>query len=136
MLSQNIQSSFIKSFRSNYPTRTWCINQSISDESYWTLPLCLAEAKKYRTRDEWERSSPISYQKAINRGWLIKCTAHIVGFKRRSTVPVIWTLERCIEMAKQCQKRAEFKERFHYPYEKARKNGWLDICCAHMGKVV
>ena len=55
-----------------------------------------------------------------------------VGFKRKPAVPVIWTLERCAETARQCQKRAEFKKRFHYPYEKARQNGWLEACCAHM----
>lgn len=132
MHSENIQSSFIKSFRSNFPVRSWCLSQSLSDDGYWTLDLCKEEAAKYQTRDDWEQGSPVSYQKAINRGWLIKCTAHIVGFRRKPAVPAIWTLERCVETAKQCQRRAEFKERFHYPYEKARLNGWLDICCAHM----
>ena len=132
MHSENIQSSFIKSLRSNFPVRSWCLSQSLSDDGYWTLDLCKEEAAKYQTRDDWEQGSPVSYQKAINRGWLIKCTAHIVGFRRKPAVPAIWTLERCVETAKQCQRRAEFKERFHYPYEKARLNGWLDICCAHM----
>ena len=132
MHSENIQSSFIKSFRSNFPVRTWCANQLLTDDSYWTLALCKEEAEKYQTRDEWERGSPVSYQKAINRGWLTKCTTHIVGFKRKPAVSVTWTLERCAEIANQCQRRSEFKERFHYPYEKARLNGWLDICCAHM----
>ena len=132
MLPENIQSSFIKSLRSNFPVRSWCLSQSLSDDGYWTLDLCKEEAAKYQTRDDWEQGSPVSYQKAINRGWLIKCTAHIVGFRRKPAVPAIWTLERCVETAKQCQRRAEFKERFHYPYEKARLNGWLDICCAHM----
>ena len=132
MHSENIQSSFIKSLRSNFPVRSWCSSPSLSDDGYWTLDLCKEEAAKYQTRDDWEQGSPVSYQKAINRGWLIKCTAHIVGFRRKPAVPAIWTLERCVETAKQCQRRAEFKERFHYPYEKARLNGWLDICCAHM----
>ena len=132
MLSENIQSGFIRSLRSHFPVRTWCSYASLADDGYWTLDLCKEEAAKYRTRDEWEKESPASYRKAINRGWLTKCTAHIVGFKRNPATPAIWTLERCKEAAKQCQKRAEFKKRFHYPYEKARQNGWLDICCKHM----
>ena len=131
MRSEEIQSIFIKSFRSNFPVRNWC-TQKLSDESFWTLSLCIEEASKYQTRDEWEKASPTSYRKAINRGWLTKCTAHIAGFRRKPTTLAIWTLEKCIETAKQCEKRAEFKARFHYPYEKARKNGWLEICCAHM----
>ena len=132
MLSENIQSSFIKSFRSNFPVRNWCINQSVVEESYWTLERCIEEASHFPTRDEWEKKSPVSYTKAIKRGWLTKCTAHIKGFKRRPAIPPIWTLERCIEAGRQCQKRSEFKKKFHYGYEKARLNGWLDICCAHM----
>lgn len=132
MISQNIQSNFIKSFRSHTPVRTWCIDQTRSEDSYWTLMLCMEEATKYQSREEWEQKSPISYQKAIKRGWLTKCTSHLKDFRRKPSVPAMWTLERCIETAKQCSKRAEFKEKFHYPYEKARLNGWLDICCAHM----
>lgn len=132
MRSENIQSSFIKSFRSNYPIRTWCSSQSLADDTDWTFELCKAEAERYQTREDWEKGSPISYQKAINRGWLTKCTTHIIGFKRKPTVPVTWTLERCAETAKKCQRRSEFKERFHYPYEKARLNGWLEACCAQM----
>ena len=132
MRSENIQNSFVKSLRSNFPVRTWCSSQCLSDDSYWTLDLCKEEAKKYHSRDEWEEGSPVSYKKAISRGWLIKCTAHIKDFRRKPAVPAMWTMERCVETAKQCQKRAEFKARFHYPYEKARQNGWLEACCAHM----
>lgn len=132
MHPENIQSNFIKSFRSPTPIRTWCTNQALWDESYWTLELCIKEASRFDSREDWERSSPISYKKAITRGWLTKCTTHIKDFRRKPTVPTRWTLEGCLEVARDCQKRSEFKARFHYPYEKARVNGWLDICCAHM----
>lgn len=132
MFLQNIQSGYIKEFRSHAPVRTWCIGNQSADDGYWTLDLCKEEAAKYQTRDDWEKGSSVSYQKAINRGWLTKCTAHIKDFRRKPAVPAVWTIEKCAEIAKQCQKRSEFKKRFHYPYEKARLNGWLDICCAHM----
>lgn len=132
MLLQNTQVPLFKSLRTNYPVRNWCLNQSIAEESYWTLERCIEEASHFPTREQWEKESPVSYTKAIKRGWLTKCTAHIKGFKRKPAVPAVWTLEQCIEMGKQCKTRTEFKKRFHYPYEKARLNSWLDICCAHM----
>lgn len=132
MHPENIQSSFIKSFRSSTPIRTWCTNLALLDDSCWTLELRIKEASKFNSRENWEKSSPISYKKAIARGWLTKCTTHIKDFQRKPAVPSRWTLERCLEVAKLCQRRAEFKEKFHYPYEKARLNGLLDICCAHM----
>ena len=132
MRSENIQSSFIKSFRSHFPVRNWCLNQSIVEESYWTLDRCIEEAAHFPSRELWEKESPVSYTKAIKRGWLTKCTTHIKNFKRKPAVPAIWTLEQCIDTGRQCKTRTEFKKRFHYPYEKARQNGWLEICCAHM----
>lgn len=132
MQSQSYQIPPYKQFRTTKPERSWCTNQSLVGGSYWTLERCIETAKQYPTREQWEKESPTSYQKALKRGWLTKCAAHIKGFKRKATVPTKWTLERCIEAAKECKTRIEFKKRFDYPYEKARLNGWLDVCCAHM----
>ena len=132
MQAQISQVPLYKQFRTAIPVRNWCLNQSVMDESYWTLERCIEEASHFPTREDWERSSPVSYQKAIKRGWLTKCTSHIKGFRRKPAVPAIWNLGRCIEAGKQCNKRTEFKKKFHYAYELARSKGWLDICCAHM----
>lgn len=132
MQSQSNQVPLYKQLRTETPERNWCTYQHQDEESYWTLERCVEEASQFLSRDQWEQKSPVSYSKAIKRGWLTKCTAHIKGFKRKAAVPATWTLELCLEAGKQCKTRTEFKKRFHYPYEKARLNGWLDICCAHM----
>ena len=136
MLHLKDQTDSSHSCRHQAPVRTWCTGefhkQLTASEGYWTLDLCIKEAGKYQSRDDWQKNSPISYGKAIKRGWLTKCMAHIPGFRRNATVPAIWTLERCMDVALKCEKRVEFSRRFHYPYEKSRLSGWLDICCAHM----
>jgi len=132
MQQQSNQIPLYKTFRTTNPTRNWCTNQSLVEESYWTLDRCIEEASHFSTREQWEKESPVSYRKAIKRGWLTKCTTHITGFHRKPAVPATWTLGRCIEAGRQCQKRSEFKKRFHYAYERARLKGWLDTCCAHM----
>ena len=132
MQAQISQVPLYKQFRTTTPVRNWCLNQSVVEESYWTLERCIEEASHFPTREDWENKSPVSYKKAIKRGWLTRCASHIKRFKRKSTVPAAWTLEGCIEVGRQCKTRTEFKKRFHYPYEKARLNGWLSICCAHM----
>jgi hypothetical protein len=132
MQAQISQIPLSKQFRTTTPVRNWCLNQSAIDESYWTLERCIEEAAHFPTRDDWEKKSPVSYTKAIKRGWLTKCTTHIKGFQRRPAVPATWTLEKCIEAGKQCKKRTEFKRRFHYAYERARLKGWLEECCIHM----
>jgi hypothetical protein len=132
MQAKSNQIPLFKFLRTNAPVRNWCLNQSVMEESYWTLERCIEEASDFPTREKWEQESPVSYSKAIKRGWLTKCTTHIKGFKRKPAVPATWTLERCIEAGRRCQKRTEFKRRFNYGYERARLMGWLDVCCAHM----
>ncbi|APC05637.1 hypothetical protein AOC10_03335 [Polynucleobacter asymbioticus] len=132
MQLQGNQTPLYKRFRTTTPERSWCINQVQTQESYWTLERCMEEASQFPLREQWERESPISYSRAIKRGWLTKCTTHIKGFQKKPAVPAKWTLDRCIETARQCKKRSEFKKRFHYAYERARLKGWLDICCSHM----
>jgi len=132
MQSQSHHTPLYKQFRTTTPARTWCRNKSLVEECYWTLERCIEEASHFLTRDQWEKESPVSYSKAIKRGWLTKCTTHIKGFQKKPAVPATWTLERCIQAAKECQKRSEFKRRFHYVYERARLKGWLEQCCAHM----
>ena len=52
---------------------------------------------------------------------------------RRKTVGQrLWTKEKCIELAKTCNSRAEFKRASGSAYLRARVNGWLDECCYHM----
>ena len=132
MQVQSTQVPIYKQFRTTTPVRSWCVTQPLTEESYWTLERCMEEASHHSTREQWEKESPVSYSKAIKRGWLTKCATHIKGFQRKPAVPAKWTLERCVEAGAQCQKRTEFKKRFHYAYERARLKGWLDVCCAHM----
>lgn len=136
LLNQNRSVHTYQAFKSATPVRNWCGNQNISelptDERYWSLDLCIKEAARFSSRQEWEQKSPISYKKAIKRGWLTKCTVHIANFKRKPTVPEVWTYEICRNLAKKCTTRTQFKKMFSYPYEKCRKNGWLDMCCSHM----
>ena len=132
MQVQDTQAPLYKLLRTTKPVRNWCLRESLVEESYWSLERCIEEASSFPTREQWQKASPVSYSKAIKRGWLTKCTTHIKDFRRKPAVPAKWNLEKCIEAGENCKSRAEFKEKFHYPYEKARLNGWLNQCCEHM----
>jgi predicted GIY-YIG superfamily endonuclease len=45
---------------------------------------------------------------------------------------LIWNEKKCLEAAKKCKTRAEFKKMRGGAYRSARRNGWLNKCCAHM----
>lgn len=123
---------FHKLLRTNVPVKNWCKSKSQYDEADWTLERCIEEASRFSARDQWEQESPVSYLKATKKGWLTKCSLHMKGFAKKRVVKAKWTMDRCIEVSRKCQSKSEFNERFRYAYEKARLNGWLNACCAHM----
>lgn len=43
---------------------------------YWTKKRCLADARKYQTRSEWQRSGS-GYVTALRRGWADECCRHM-----------------------------------------------------------
>ena len=43
-----------------------------------------------------------------------------------------WTLERCVEDAKRYGVREQWKRESSGAYDKAHREGWLELCCGHM----
>jgi hypothetical protein len=95
---------------------------------YWTLERCQEDALKYKNKTEWRKESP-AYGAAIKNGWLDVCCAHMDLLRSPKSY---WTLEECKADALKCKTRSEWQETSKPAYGAARKNGWLELCCAHM----
>ncbi len=97
---------------------------------YWnSLDNCLAEARKYQTNSEWQKSSPLSYRWACKNKWLEKCTAHMAI----SRVPDgYWTLERCKEAASNYKTKVEWRAGDRASFSAANRQKWIRECCEHM----
>lgn len=48
---------------------------------HWDLKTCMADAAKYETRIQWHKSSSYAYKKALDCGWMEKCSAHMKSNK-------------------------------------------------------
>jgi hypothetical protein len=96
---------------------------------FWTLERCKEEALKYNTRNEWREKGKNSYQAAMSAKFLDKCTSHMSYTRLK---PGHWNKENCLEEAKKYNKKFEWQKKSSSCYNSARKNGWLDECCAHM----
>ena len=81
---------------------------------------------------DWSKAKPSGYSVARINNWVSVCTPHMTDGRKIST-KIIWTFEKCFELAKQCNSRAEFKKKSGSAYLRARVNGWLEECCSHMG---
>lgn len=98
---------------------------------YWTKEKCIKEAKKYKTKADWERGSSSSHSSARkNKEWLNECTQHMIKPKQAG----YWTKELCITEAKKYKTRSDWAKNSNGSYRKViRKNKeWLDECTKHM----
>ena len=94
----------------------------------WTKELCTKEAKKHKSKSEWQKKSYHSYYVARLNKWMEECTEHMIP-------PFIWTKDICIKEAKKYNSRTEWQKKSKGSYNIATKNKWLDECCIHMTPV-
>jgi hypothetical protein len=93
---------------------------------FWTKDRCIEDAKKYKSRAEWKKSSQ-SYAAAQKSGWIDECSKHME--KREK-----WNKEKCIKVAKECRTKTELKNSFPGAHRYATRNSLLDDLCKYMKK--
>jgi len=94
----------------------------------WTKEKCIEEAKKYKTRGDWQKQSSSSYKFACDNNLLTICSKHMVNPRMK------WTKEKCIEEAKKYDSLWDWGKNNKSAYNSAQKNGWLNEICSHMIK--
>lgn len=103
------------------------INLRKQPRSIWTIDACMREAKKYKTKTEWNKNNHNSYRHACRKGWVGECTTHMpLNAKQK------WTKQLCIEEAKKYTKKSEWRANSLNSYQTACRNRWINECGAHM----
>lgn len=96
---------------------------------YWSKEKCRQEAMNFTSRKEFREHSR-AYAAARKYGWLDEITQHIPRARR----PVSsYTFEECEAEARQFKTRSAFYNAKGPVYRAAKKCGWLDEICSHMG---
>jgi len=52
---------------------------------YWSYERCKVDAKKYKSRSEWQENSGSAYIKAHLKGWLDECCSHMEMFGNKKS---------------------------------------------------
>lgn len=94
----------------------------------WSKQGCIKSASEYSDLKTWIRERKTSYLAARDNGWLDECCTHM-GMDISNTE---WTLDLCIERAKEFKSRRVWYCEDPNTYNAALKNGWLDESCVHM----
>jgi predicted GIY-YIG superfamily endonuclease len=95
----------------------------------WTRKTCLVDARKYKTRGDWKRKSPVAYGTAWRNSWLEYCCRHMKMVRHPKGSR---TLQDCKRDAKKYKSRAEWQKMSCSFYKVAARNNWIDECCKHM----
>lgn len=88
----------------------------------WNYDTCLKEARKYKTRTEFQRACSGAYIYARKNGYLSKFD----WFDEIKKPNGYWTKERCEEESRKYQSKKEFVKGCSAAHHAAVVNGWLD----------
>ena len=88
----------------------------------WTYDSCYKEARKYKTKTEFQRGSSGAYVYARENGYLSKFD----WFDEIKKPNGYWTKERCEEESRKYQSKKEFVKGCSAAHHAAVVNGWLD----------
>lgn len=127
---RNSTSSYNKANKNNWHKE--CAAHMIrvkKPSGYWTKEKCIEEARKYKTKADWERGSGASHVAARTNGWYDECVKHMISTKKPNGY---WTKERCIEDAKKYKTRVDWGKNSGSAINTARRKGWMDECAQHM----
>jgi predicted GIY-YIG superfamily endonuclease len=94
----------------------------------WTGEAILKEAKKYKSKSEWQYNSKASYNAAYNKGLLVNFSKHM----KKPDMTRKWTREAVIKNAKQFKYITEWTKNFSGAVDTARTKGWMKEATAHM----
>lgn len=88
----------------------------------WSKSKTYEEAKKYKSKSEFRKACDSGYQAAYRHNWLKDYT----WFEKPTVYNKIWTKEKCLEAAKQCETMKEFREKYITAHDASKKNGWFN----------
>jgi len=99
----------------------------------------ILEARKYKSKNEFRKSSKGAYEAAYRNGFLEEVCSHMKSpvflkyneIQENKSSIKYWTLERCNEEALKYNSRREFVNFSPSAYSVACKNGWLNLISKH-----
>ena len=94
----------------------------------WTNKAISKEAKKYKSKSEWQYNSKASYNAAYNKSLLSYFSKHM----KKPDMTRKWTKEVVINNAKKFKTIKEWTNNFSGAYDAAFNKGWLKEATAHM----
>lgn len=99
---------------------TWIVRERKCN-GYWDYEHCLEEAKKYTSRNQFQKENGSCYQVCMKNGWLDDYT----WIPKRKKVDSKWTKDLCFEIGRKFKTKVDFERKEKGCYLAAMRAGWL-----------
>lgn len=99
---------------------TW-IKYKQKPVGYWTYERCYEEAKKYKTKSDFQKKSGSCYHVAYRNGWI----DDYKWIPKRKKVVSKWDRKKCFEIGKKYMTKVDFEKNEKGCYIAAMRAGWL-----------
>jgi len=91
---------------------------------------CIQDARKYKSRSEWQRRSCSFYKVAVRNGWVDECCRHMVATRKPAGY---WDDKtECLKEALKYESVADWNRCSRSSYKAAIRNNWINACSRHM----
>jgi len=94
----------------------------------WTKEECIEDVRKYKTKYEWSKMNGAAYATAKRNRWLDE----MLGYFAVKDLPKDITKEMCIEDAKKCKTKLEWRRDSIIIFNFAKKMNWFEEATQHM----
>lgn len=96
---------------------------------FWNKERCIADALRFKTRNDWRKNSATAYNVARKNKWSKECYKHMLTLIKPHGY---WTLNKCIIDALQYKTKTEWRNNSSSAYSISLKKGWFNECTQHM----
>lgn len=93
----------------------------------WTKEKAFEEAKKYRTKKEFQKGCSRAYQVAWKNNWLKDFTHFLNGNEISAKNKTIWTYEKCEKEALKYKTKKDFREKSPKAYCASVKHKYIEL---------
>ena len=87
----------------------------------WSYDNCKKEALQYNKVSDFMKNNKSAYNSACRNGWLDEICSHMIKTRKPKGY---YTLEKCIELAKDCYSITDMKEKYGTATRLVYQNGW------------
>ena len=130
--SRRYNAAYVKATKNGWLNEfTWFNIKRAAHNKKWDFNTVTEEAKKYKTKKEFETKARGAYKVALKNNWMVlydwfEDTHSVLSKAIKASKKPKWTYEICKQLASESTSRTDFRKKSGGAYAASWENKWLD----------